>query len=151
MRRLRPTVRALAGLLLAGCAASSEGPPPVRYGASPCAECRMLISEARYAAAAFTRAGDPVLFDSIECLVRYLRGQGQPLARMWVHDYEADRWTPAERAFYVASAEIATPMGQGVVATAGADAADRLAGAAHGRVLQFTQLDAVINGAATSH
>ena len=151
MRALRPMARALAGLLLAGCAASSDSPPPVRYGASPCAECRMLISEARYAAAAFTRAGDPVLFDSIECLVRYLREQGPPLARMWVHDYETDRWVTAERAFYVASAEIATPMGQGVVATAGADEAGRLAGAMHGRVLRFAQLDGVINGAATSH
>ena len=100
----------------------------------------MLISEARYAAAASTQAGEPIVFDSTECLVRHVRRAGSSLARMWVHDYGADRWLAAADAFYVASPELATPMGQGVVATASAAEADRLAGTARGRVLRFAQL-----------
>ena len=151
MRARPPLIWALSGLLAAGCAASSSAPPTIRYGESACAECRMLINEARYAAAAVTAAGEPAVFDSIECLVRYLHRDGVSPARVWVHEYEADRWLVSDEAFYVASQEFTTPMGQGVVATASAPAADRLAGAVHGRVLRFGQLAALINDTIITH
>ena len=149
MRARRPLVWALSGWLAAGCAASSESLPAIRYGESTCAECHMLINEARYAAAAVTKADEPVVFDSIECLVRYLHRDETSLARVWVHDYEADRWLVSDEAFYVASQELTTPMGQGVVATASASEADRLAGTVHGRVMRFAQLAALIDTTAT--
>ena len=151
MRAPHSLAWALSGWLAAGCTASSVGPPTIRYGESACAECRMLINEARYAAAAFTKANEPVVFDSIECLVRYRHRHGNSLARMWVHDYGADRWLSAEEALYIASPELTTPMGQGVVATASASEADRLAGAAHGRVLRFAQLAASLGQRTTTN
>lgn len=151
MRALRPLAWSLSALFVAGCAASSGGPPTVRYGESACAECRMLINEARYAAAALTTTSEPVVFDSTECLVRYLHRRGASLARIWVHDYGADRWLVAEEAFYVASPELTTPMGKGVVAIATPPDADQLAGTVHGRVLRFAQLDELIDGTATAN
>jgi copper chaperone NosL len=112
----------------------------VRYGESTCAECRMIINEARYAAAALTAAGEPALFDSTECLVRAVRRDPAALARMWVHDYGAERWLAAEEAFFVASPELTTPMGGGVVALATASTAEGLAAEVHGRVMRFAQL-----------
>jgi nitrous oxide reductase accessory protein NosL len=150
MSAIRALAAAMTGLLLSGCAVSSGGPPAIRYGASACAECRMLINEARFAATAKTTADDAVAFDSTECLVRYLHRGGPPLTQTWVHDYHAERWLTAEEAFYVASSELATPMGQGIVATATADAASRLAGTVHGRVLRFAQLAALVEQRTTS-
>ena len=151
MRARRPLVWALSGLFAAGCAASSGGPPTIRYGESACAECHMLINEARYAAAAVTRTDEPVVFDSIECLVRYLRRDGTSLARVWVHDYGANQWLVSDEALYVVSPELTTPMGQGVVATASAPEAKRLADTVHGRVLRFAQLAALIDHTATTN
>ena len=104
----------------------------------------MLINEARFAVTAKTATDEPVAFDSTECLVRYLQRGGLPLAQIWVHDYNAERWLAADEAFYVASPALATPMGPGIVATASADDASRLAGTVHGRVLGFAQLATVI-------
>ena len=151
MRAPRRFIWVLSGLVAAGCAASSVDPPAIRYGESACAECRMLINEARYAAAAVTRTDEPVVFDSTECLLRFLRRNGTSMARVWVHDYGADRWLVSDEAFYVVSPELTTPMGQGVVATASAPEADRLAGTVHGRVLRFAQLATLIDNTATTN
>ncbi|MBI4227295.1 MAG: nitrous oxide reductase accessory protein NosL [Candidatus Omnitrophica bacterium] len=140
-RRLGVVLAAVGAL--AGCSASPGGPPPIRYGESACAECRMIINEARYAAAALTEAGDAARFDSIECLARSLRQERPPPAQMWVHDYEQDRWLAAAEAFYVVSPALRTPMGQGIVAVATASDAARLAGQVHGRVVRFAQLRGV--------
>ena len=138
--------------LVAGCAGSStRTPPPIRYGESACAECRMLINEARFAVTAVTSSDEPVAFDSIECFVRSLQRDGQRLAHMWVHDYAGSRWIPADEAFYVISAELATPMGQGVVAVGSASAARALAAQVHGREGTFAQLPTLIQRAGASH
>jgi len=150
MSALRGIAVALAGLLASSCAAAPSGPPAIRYGASACAECRMIVNEARFAVTAKTATGDPAAFDSTECLVRYLQRGGPPLAQIWVHDYDAERWLAAAEAWYVASPELATPMGQGLVATASADAASRLARATRGRVLRFAQLAESVNQHTTS-
>ena len=99
----------------------------------------------------FPAPTEPVVFDSTECLVRYLHRDGISLARVWVHDYGADRWLVSDEAFYVASPELTTPMGQGVVATASAPEAKRLAGTVHGRVMRFAQLAAVIGQTTTTN
>lgn len=150
MSGLRGLAAPLAGLFLSGCAGSPSGPPAIRYGVSACAECRMLINEARFAVTAKTTTDDPAAFDSTECLVRYLHRGGPALTQIWVHDYNAERWLAAAEAWYVASSELTTPMGQGIVATASADEANQLARAAHGRVLRFAQLAALVNQRATS-
>ncbi len=150
MSGIRGLAAALAGLFLSSCAVAPSGPPAIRYGVSACAECRMLINEARFAGTAKTAADGPVAFDSPECLVRYLHRGGPPLTQIWVHDYNAERWLAAAEAFYVASSELATPMGQGIVAVATADAANRLAGTVHGRVLRFAQLAALVDQRTTS-
>ncbi len=110
----------------------------------------MPINEARFAVTAKPATDDPVAFDSTECLVRYLRRGGAPLTQIWVHDYSTEHWLTATEAWYVASSELATPMGQGIVATASVDDANRLAGTVRGRVLRFAQLAELVNQRTTS-
>ena len=57
-------------LILASC---SIGPEPIAYGHDGCAYCEMTIMDQRYGTELVTSKGKIFKFDSIECLVRYLK------------------------------------------------------------------------------
>lgn len=109
-----------AACLAAGCArAPTDAPPVVHFGQDPCAACTMIVSEQRFAAAIVPGDGsrDPLAFDDIGCLLSWERDHpdSPPMAR-WVRDHEGAGWLRAERAWYVRSVEIRSPMGSGVAA-----------------------------------
>lgn len=136
------TLCLIGATVLGGCGAKQmEGPPPIRYGHTACTECRMLINEERFAASLVTADEAVETFDSVECLLRRLdHHQPERLTRVWVHDYDSAKWLDAQDAWYVQSADIATPMGRGLVAVGTEAAAKRLAAAAHGRVMRFHEI-----------
>ncbi len=51
----------------------STGPEPIAYGHDGCAYCEMTIMDQRYGTELVTGKGKIFKFDSIECLVRYLK------------------------------------------------------------------------------
>ena len=51
----------------------STGPEPIAYGRDGCAYCEMTIMDQRYGTELVTSKGKIFKFDSIECLVRYLK------------------------------------------------------------------------------
>ena len=132
---------ALRAAAILGCAPRAEGPPAIRYGESACTQCRMLISEERYAAAR-RPPGEAEVFDSVECLIGRIR-QDRVEAPAWVHDYDSAAWMDARLAHYVRSAQLQTPMGGGLVALADGSAAAELAQRVEGRVARFAELTAV--------
>ena len=132
-------------LLLAGCQGRpSARPPMIRYGEEPCAQCRMLIGDARYAAALVTEAGEVQKFDDIGCLARYQAQHPEPPKAVWVHAYRTDEWLVADQAVFVHSAELATPMGSGLVALAAEKDAAQLGREMRGEVVRFEELPAVV-------
>lgn len=129
------------GVLLVGCQSSlSDLPPQVRYGEEACAQCRMLISEARYAAALAGASGEVEKFDDIGCLVRYRARHPGTAKHVWVHDFVSDRWLEASSAFFVQSRELGTPMGSGLVALATLAEATQFSRTVHGDVVPFGSL-----------
>lgn len=119
MRRLMISKGTLlaALLLLAGC---STKPQEVRYGEDQCAHCKMIITDARFAAEIVTDKGKALKFDAIECLASYLHQHpeldGESAAR-WVSDFNnPGNWLSAEKARYVQSEEIRSPMGKSLLA-----------------------------------
>jgi copper chaperone NosL len=133
--------------LITGCAPRVDGPPNVRWGQAACAQCRMLISDARFAAARVPD-GDAEVFDSVECLVQRLREA--PEGRVWVRDYLGDGWLDPHEAVFVRSAELTTPMGGGLVAVADVSAAQRVAEQVHGHILRYDELLTSSNDATRS-
>jgi len=108
----------LAGmLLLAGC---STKPQDVRYGEDQCAHCKMIITDARFAAEIVTDKGKALKFDAIECLATYLQQHPElnnETAARWVSDFnDPGQWLKAEEARYVQSEEIRSPMGKSLLA-----------------------------------
>ncbi len=128
------------GLSVAGCQASREHPPQIRYGRDVCAQCGMIISEARFAAAYITKRGDWRFFDDIGDMLEFSRTHREAVAVFWVHDYESDEWLKADSAFFVHSVQLRTPMGHGIVALSSRERAEQLARQVQGQVLHFTEL-----------
>ena len=138
----RPGTRWLPlGAILIGCQADLvDRPPTIRYGEEPCAQCRMLIGDARYAAVLVTVAGEAQKFDEIGCLIRYRAQHPEPPRAVWVHAYRTDEWLAADQAVFVQSAELATPMGSGIVALANEEEARGVARQTSGAVVPFDGL-----------
>ena len=136
----------LACLLLAlssGCAGRTEEdkPPDIRYGKDLCAECRMIIGEARFAAAAMGEDGEYLKFDDIGCM-RIHQGQAAALTppkNFWVHDYATEAWVRGAAAFFAKSDSLITPMGYGVAAFSGRSGAEDLAKKQGGKAVSWEE------------
>lgn len=130
-------VFAFALTLAAGCAKrAGPEPPPILFGQQECDECRMIISDERFAAALVFDEGDgefrAVAFDDIGCLFAHEQANATlPVAARYVRDQSTRLWLSAEAASYVRSSSIETPMASGVAATASPQAAAEFT-AAHG-------------------
>ncbi len=137
-------------VLLLGLAACAQGtaeikPPDIRYGEDVCAECVMIISDPRFAAA-YTYEISPgryenVLFDDIGDMLIYAdKHPEHKVVAWWVHDYDSKEWLDGQKATYVFSNNLQTPMAQGTAAFGSAEAAQRLAGELQGEVLDWNGL-----------
>jgi len=152
--RVKPAlVLVIAALVLAAC---SVGPETVHLGSDECAECRMTISDARFAAQAVTRTGLAHKFDAIECLAAFLQGENAPaegsLHSAWVADFvDTGRWLPAEEAFYVQGEAVQSPMGGGLAAHATAESARRHAETVRARVIDWNQVTALTREGGHAH
>lgn len=136
----------LAALTLTGCGRADEtGPPTIHYGDSLCAECGMILSDERFAAATVIKGERgralPLLFDDLNCQSIHEQRHPEPriLAR-WVHDHSTRRWIDARGASFVHAPTLRTPMASHVAAFASPDAARDAAKEWKGRVLAFEEL-----------
>ncbi|HSF40931.1 MAG TPA: hypothetical protein VLT87_14135 [Thermoanaerobaculia bacterium] len=124
-------------VLAAACTRAPAWPPEpaeLHLGEEPCAECRMLVSEARYAAQLRTPDGAVKVFDDLGCLLTHRRGTAYDPAGVFVLTGEPASWTRGDRAHVVHSGGFASPMGYGLAAFPTREAAEaeaaRHAGAA---------------------
>ena len=107
-------------LVVAWCAAACrsipDAPTAIAYDREPCAHCRMLIGDSRFAAQLVTDAGDVLDFDDPGCAWRYLAEHRPVVHRLWFRDHRRDRWTAASDVRFVRGVD--TPMGSGLAADA---------------------------------
>lgn len=130
-------------LAIDGEAAPME--PAIHYGAETCERCRMVIDDARFAAAWIEADGSEVHFDDIGCAALEASERGLPLdARIFVHDLSSEVWLDARTARYVQSATLRTPMAYGVVAVFDQAAADSLAHKLQGQTARWEDLGTLL-------
>lgn len=137
----------LVALLLTGCAQGMTEirPPEIRYGEDLCAECNMIISDPRFAAAYSLEMTSgryqQVAFDDIGELLTYAtKHPEQKIAGAFVHDFATEEWIDATTAHFVVSSAIATPMNYGIAAFATQEAADAKASENNGEILDWATL-----------
>ncbi|MBC8194875.1 MAG: nitrous oxide reductase accessory protein NosL [Acidimicrobiia bacterium] len=129
-------------MLSAGCGeATTDGVPEIIEGRSVCDECGMIIDDVRMAAAWRLPDGTSRVFDDIgDMLVNgYKHGDLEATGR-WVFDYDTGDAVPVGSASFVASGDLMTPMGWGVVAYATEQDALDLAASLNGHVLSWDGL-----------
>jgi copper chaperone NosL len=116
-------VTRLAALALAVAAACTRGPPgPAALDTrnDACAQCRMAVSDARFAAQLVAPGEEPRFFDDVGCLRDWLRsGKAAPRGAIaYVADHRTREWVRAALAAYTRVDELETPMGSHLVAHA---------------------------------
>ncbi len=110
----------VAALLLATLACrNADQRPRAIESEDACARCKMTISQPRYAAQIVEKDGTSYKFDDIGCMVIFARQHQLTRAagaKMYVMDYAATDWLDAERAVFVKSDAIDSPMASGLAA-----------------------------------
>lgn len=134
----------LAGFILGCNPYRSDLPPRIHFGRDVCDECRMVISEERFAAAFLDSEGNLLKFDEIGCLVLNRMRQAQEPKYIWVHDYETNAWIDGRKAVYVRAETLSTPMARGLVAFSNPDAAKRFAQKEKGVLVSWEELEAIM-------
>ena len=145
----RPAAFAMAAAALlfgSGCAdESASGPPVVHLGDSICAECGMIISDARFATAtiiASNRGATPELFDDFICQMNSESSHpGNQIVARWCHDYDSAEWIDMESAFFLRSPRLKSPMASHLAAFRTREAATAAVERFGGDVLVFDQLN----------
>ncbi|MBI3317176.1 MAG: nitrous oxide reductase accessory protein NosL [Candidatus Omnitrophica bacterium] len=131
----------LAVFSLAGCGERDlTKPPKIAYGRDFCVQCRMIIEEERFVSAAVTDDGHFLKFDDIGCLAVYEKDQNMSLIRSWVRDASGGGWIAREKALFVYSPDLVTPMGYGFVAFVSDLAAQEFAKEKTGRLVAWNEL-----------
>ena len=94
------------------------GPVPINYGHDECAYCRMKITDPRYGSEILLKTGKAYKFDSIECLTAfYLENKDRlSISSLWVPDFLTHIFISAEKAFYLHSKKLPSPMGMNISA-----------------------------------
>jgi copper chaperone NosL len=104
-------------LFLAACGSGTVKPVDIEAN-DMCSFCKMAISEKQFAAEIIDQDDNALKFDDIGCMLRYRQAQGDKLkpAAVFVADVETRQWVSADKAFYVRSTTMKTPMASGIVA-----------------------------------
>lgn len=114
--------------LLTSCApAGPPAPAPLDTANEACRHCRMMASDARFAAQLVAPGEEPLFFDDVGCLRDFLQenpGKGAGFTA-YVADHRTRAWALADRAVYTQVPALATPMNSHLIAHA--DAASRAA------------------------
>ena len=111
----RSALAVLAAVLAAvACKQTDVATEPV-WGKEPCAHCKMLVSDKRYAAQLVDEAGEHRFFDDVGCMVLFMEGK-RPAERAWARESTGGTWIDARTAKYVQGAR--TPMDFGFEARA---------------------------------
>jgi len=95
--------------LIRSSEALPDGPVPVVWNRTQCAECRMSVSDRAFAAQLQLEDGRVLDFDDPGCLFLYERREAGPVHAVWFHHVREDRWLPEAEAGFVTAGP--SPMG----------------------------------------
>lgn len=120
--KLLASVGALVAAVLVGCGATNNEPVAI-YPEDNCRQCRMAISDERFAAEIIDSDGEAYKFDDIGCMLTFRsRHADLNINAIFLKDYESKEWVPYECASIVETS-IETPMGSGKLAFGSAERA----------------------------
>lgn len=122
--------------------ACSNGPEPIIYGEDSCDYCRMSIVDKQHAAQVVTVKGKNYKYDAIECMINDLKNWDKPSVESHlVADYSnPGNMIDAQKASYLISKEIPSPMGEFLSAFANESKRDETLESSGGEKYNWDQL-----------
>lgn len=123
-------------------------PKPINYGNEVCEWCQMTITDQHYGTEFVTNKGKVHKFDSIECLLHYLKKnniQTNNLHNVLVTDFEhPGKFIPASEAIYLNCKKLPSPMGASLTAFKSGKAAAKVKADQGGRLLSWDETGTLI-------
>jgi len=141
MTRLASARRLLVVALALACAPAT--PDAIAFGMDLCDFCHMQIDDRRFAAILLTSKGRSVKFDSIECVLAYVRSEGRARdgSAVWVSDAShPGALLRADSAQFVDLGPGRAPMGRGWAAIATIEDVGALGAADTAAVKRWSEL-----------
>ncbi len=133
MRLLTYTIYFVTGILLATCQLTTAQ--------NSCVHCRMDIKDELFKAQATKDSGEQVSFDAIECLINFTKNKkSDKITDLKVADYLSGNMIAAEKAYYLKSKALPSPMGANLSAYETEDMALKQRKALGGEVYNWTEL-----------
>ena len=113
-------------LSLGGC---STQPQPLRIGQDNCDFCKMTISDNRFGAEIVTRKSKIFKFDDEHCIVAFLNSKKvaqQDIAGIYFTDFNTHQLINVEKAFFLQSPALKSPMNGNVAAFSNQDSLQKI-------------------------
>ncbi|PIQ23199.1 hypothetical protein COW36_19135 [bacterium (Candidatus Blackallbacteria) CG17_big_fil_post_rev_8_21_14_2_50_48_46] len=136
------------GMVL-GLMACSPKTEPLLYTQDSCHYCRMTLMDPKYGAELLTQKGKAFKYDSVECLAHHLQaepGLKAEIHSLWVIDSEQPgNFLAAEKASYLHSFKLPSPMGGFMTPTRSTETAQLLQKSFPGEVLTWEQALKALN------
>lgn len=109
-------VTALVALIaMSGCKVT---PAPIEPQVDHCETCKMTISDVRYSGEVMTLKGRKYKFDSLSCLLSFVKMQKEGTKAIWVSDYlNPSHLIDVKEARFLKSNSIKSPMGDHFIAS----------------------------------
>lgn len=136
MKVLGKLLLASSMVFLAAC--SETGPQEINVGKDQCDNCRMTISEPKYATQLITEKGRLYKFDDISCLNDYEVSNTETTAnaKKYVADFPSGKFIESSTATLIKGGDIKSPMGGNTQAYQDKAAADQAANDLHATITQ---------------
>ena len=107
----------LLAILFLSC---SNEPEPLRYGKDACYLCKMTLMDKKFGAELVTAKGKVYKFDDANCMVNFINSDylaDETIVHKLIVDYaQPEKLISAEKAFYLKSDDIRSPMASQVAA-----------------------------------
>jgi copper chaperone NosL len=138
---------AIGFLLLFAVSCTPEGPVAVNPGQERCAHCRMDVADMRFNTQLITEKGKRYHFDSIECMeVWIIENADQKVAHAYVKNVaQPDQFLEREKAIYVKSERLASPMGAYLAAYGTEEQAAKAIAEYGGRKINLDELKSTVD------
>jgi len=134
-------------LIIIFCSCSPE-PVPISFNRDQCDFCKMMISDPRYGAEIVTEKGKVYKFDSIECMPAYLtqfQFTAENIHSFWVVDFNNPQTLiNAQKAVYLHSKNLRSPMGLNLTAVMNQEAAHNLQDMYQGQIVTWAEVQQIV-------
>lgn len=122
----------------------NTGPRPINFGQDACAFCKMTLMDKHYGAEVVTKKGKVYILDDTNCLVQFLKKGGVAsgdIAGRYITDYtHTGVLLEVEKAVFLRSDKLNTPMASGLAAFANLNDLDGVKSQTGGDVLRWEQV-----------